>query len=98
ARVQALVERGGRSVSLIRRRSGEEVVEQHSVAVARRVQRGGDVPEPAIRRVGDAVERQRIEQLRPEPIASHDGCQIGYAGTTAPSAEHALDGRELNDA
>ncbi len=96
--MQTLVERGGRRVPLEPGGGGEELVERRSVTAASRVQRSGHVPVLAERRVGDAVERQRIQQLRPEVIAPHDGREVGHAGGAAHGVEDALGRGELHDA
>jgi hypothetical protein len=62
------------------------------------MQRGRHVPEFAVRRVGDAVERQRVEQLRPELIAPHDGREVGHADVAADGVQHTPHSRELHDA
>ena len=80
------------------RGGGEEAFELLPVAAARRVQRRGHVPVLAVRRVGDAVERQRVEQLRPEVVAAHDGREVGHAAGAADGVEHAPHRRELRDA
>ena len=62
------------------------------------MQRGRHIPESAIRRVSDAVEGQRIEELGPQAVPPHERGKVGNASCTADGAEHAPDSGELRDA
>src|SRR5262249_38965812 len=75
ARVQALGEQVGWN-PLVVRSGEEELVEPLPVAVACGVKRPRHVPVLAVRGVGDAVERQGVEELRPQVIAVNDGREV----------------------